>query len=402
MNDEFLLLNPGPVPVHPEVLAAMDAPMVSHRSAAFGKTFARAAAGLDYVFRHSSADGTRTAADGRSLLLMGTATMGMEAAVSNLVGADDEVVALVNGKFGRRFARIAGRYASVERVEADWGASFDLADVEAAVDDDTDLVTMVHSETSTGLLNPVEEVGEVAAAHAARFVVDGVSSIGGDEFRIDDWQVDVAVTDAQKALAAPPGVSAIYATDDAVEAFDGGGGPFYADLDRHVAKAAVDQSPFTSAIPLVRALAVALERIRAEGMAERIARHRRRAEALRAAMRALGLELFGEAEGPTTRSNTVTSVDLPPPVRGSTAAFFDGLEARDVGVSGGHEHLGGRIFRVSNMGDLSPADLTRGVRAIGESLVEAGFDADVEAAVETLEAGLAGSPDAGIADRDAE
>ncbi len=393
MTDEFLLLNPGPVPVHPTVREAMAEPMVSHRSATFGDTYARAKAGLDYVFAHGAPDGSRTAADGTSLLLTGTATMGMEAAVANLVEPDDEVVALVNGKFGRRFARIADRYARVEPVEADWGAPFDLADVEAAVSDETALVTLVHSETSTGLLNPVAEVGEVAAEHDARFVVDGVSSIGGHEFRVDDWHVDVAVTDAQKALAAPPGVSALYATQRAVDAFDGEAGPFYADLDWHVRKAAMDQTPFTSAVPLVRALAVAVERIEAEGMAARIERHRTRAEAVRGATRALGLALFGEPTGPTARSNTVTAVELPAAVREDPDAFFDGLAARRVGVAGGQAHLDGRLFRMSNMGHLAPADLARGVRAVGESLAEAGHEADVDAAVEGLEAALAGESD---------
>jgi aspartate aminotransferase-like enzyme len=288
-------------------------------------------------------------------------------------------VSLVNGKFGRRFARIADRHARCDRVEATWGESIDLDDVEAAVTDDTDVVTMVHNETSTGLLNPVEAVGEIAAAHDAHFVVDGVTSIGGDEFRIDDWNVDVAVTDAQKALAVPPGISALYATESALDAFDGEGAPFYEDLDWYARKADDDQTPFTSAVPLFRALAVAVENIEAETMPERIERHRRQAAAFRAAFLGMGLDLFADADGPTELSNTVTAVDLPPAVREDPDAFFDAVTARGVSISGGQSHLGGEIFRVSNMGNLSREQILRGVRTVGEALVEVGVDADLTA-----------------------
>ncbi|MEF8773426.1 MAG: alanine--glyoxylate aminotransferase family protein, partial [Halobacteriales archaeon] len=277
MRKDFLLLNPGPVPVSRAVREAMAAPMVSHRSAAFEAVYRRVSDGLDYVFERSTPTGESTSAGGTSLPLNGTATMGMEAAVANLVDPDSEVVSLVNGKFGRRFARIAGRHARCTRVEAEWGASLDLDTVRDAVSAETDLVTMVHNETATGLLNPVAAVGALADEHDAAFAVDGVTSIGGDEFRIDDWNVDVAVTDAQKALAAPPGLSAVYVADRALERIDGEGAPFYEDLAWHRRKADDDQTPFTSAVPLFRGLAVAVAEIREEGMPARIERHRRQA-----------------------------------------------------------------------------------------------------------------------------
>ena len=379
MTDDFLLLNPGPVPVAREVREAAAEPLVSHRSAAFEETYRRARTGLDYVFERSTPDESRTSEGGTSLILNGTATMGMEALVSNLAGPDDEVVTLVNGKFGRRFRRIAERYATVTAVESEWGEPIDLDAVADAVTDDTALVTMVHNETSTGLLNPVAAVGEIAAAHDALFVVDGVTSLGGDEFRLDDWNVDAAVTDAQKALAAPPGVSAVYLTERAIAAVDGDRGPFYADLDKHLTKVEDDQTPFTSAVPLVRSLALAVDRIREEGMSARIARHRRQAAAFRAAFDSMGLAGFPRVDDATTRSNTVTAIALPDPVREDPDAFFETVSARGVGISGGQAHLGGEIFRVSNMGELSSEQVLRGVRAVGESLTEVGFDADVDA-----------------------
>ncbi|MFB6282282.1 MAG: alanine--glyoxylate aminotransferase family protein [Haloferacaceae archaeon] len=390
MDEDFLLLNPGPVPVSDAVLASMTEPMVSHRSAAFEAVYERAQDGLAHVFTRSSLNGARTAAPdgGETLIFNGTATMAMEAAVANLVAgvgraSDAEVVALVNGKFGRRFARIAERYADCTRVEVEWGESIPLDAVAEAVTDDTDVVTMVHNETSTGLLNPVSGVGRIARDHDAAFVVDGVTSIGGDAFHVDDWNVDVAITDAQKALAAPPGTSAMYATSRAIERFDGERAPFYEDLDWHVRKAGDHQTPFTSAVPLFRALATAVEEIREEGLPARIARHRRQAAAVREGMTAMGLDLFAEPRGATVRSNTLTAVSLPDPVRGDAAAdFFDAVAERNVSVAGGQAHLGGEIFRLSNMGNLTADQVLRGVRTVGEAMRDAGVGVDAEAGVE--------------------
>jgi aspartate aminotransferase-like enzyme len=382
MSEEFLLLNPGPVPLSDGVRRAMDEPMVSHRSAEFEAIYERTQDGLDYVFSESTLDGTTTG-DGTALILNGTATMGMEMAVANIADENSEVVTLVNGKFGRRFKRIADRHASVKPVEVDWGESFDVDAVAGTITDDTDVVTIVHNETSTGLLNPVAEVGEIARDHDALFVVDGVTSIGGDEFRIDDWNVDVAITDGQKALAAPPGVSAVYVTERAVERADGESAPFYEDLDWHLRKADTHQTPFTSAVPLFRALAVAVEEIQSEGMAQRIRRHRRQASAFREGFVALGLDRFPALAGPTEPSNTLTAIELPEALKGEASAeFFDAVDERNVSISGGQAHLGGEIFRVSNMGNLTPEQVLRGVRTVGEAMNDAGVDCDVEAGVD--------------------
>ncbi|MFD1598572.1 pyridoxal-phosphate-dependent aminotransferase family protein [Halobellus rarus] len=391
MEEDFLLLNPGPVPITDEVSAAMDEPMVSHRSAAFEAVYERAQDGLDYIFEQSTLDGSSTATEGggTSLLLNGTASMGMEAAVANLVGDGGHVVALVNGKFGRRFARIAERYADVTRVEVPWGESIPLEDVRAVVTEETDVVTMVHNETSTGLLNPVAGVGEIAAECDARFVVDGVTSIGGDVFELDAWNVDIAVTDSQKALAAPPGISAMYVTEEVKDDLEGESAPFYEDLEWHLRKSESHQTPFTSAVPLFRAMAVAVEDIAEETMPTRIARHRRQAAAFRAGFTAMGLDLFADATGETDLSNTVTSVSLPDAVSGDDAdEFFDGVDARNVGISGGQGHLGGTIFRVSNMGGLPDEAILRGVRTVGEAMDDAGVDVDVASGIAAAEGEL--------------
>ncbi len=385
MSEDFLLLNPGPVPLAPEVREAMREPMVSHRSAAFEADYERAANGLRYVFETASIDGSATASGGTPLMLMGTATLAMEAAIANLVDEDGTVVAISNGKFGRRFQRIAARYATVREVNAEWGESIDLEAVEEVMDERVDLVAMVHNETSTGLLNPVAAVGTLAREYDARFVVDGVTSIGGDAFHLDEWDIDIAITDAQKALASPPGISAVYLANGVEDALAPEHAPFYVDLERHVAKAADNQTPFTSAVPLVRAMAVALERIEEEGMHERIRRHRRQARAFRAGFAAMDLEQFPTVRGPSRVSNTVTAISLPDSVRADPDAFFAAVTERNVSISGGQAHLGGEIFRVSNMGDLIDTDVLRGVRTVGEAMNDVGFDVDVAEAVDAAE-----------------
>ena len=387
MREDFLLLNPGPVPVTRAVREAMAEPMVSHRSAEFEAVYERAQTQLDYVFEQSTLDGSSTSAGGTSLILNGTATMGMEAAIANLVDPESTVLSVVNGKFSRRFARIADRYCTVRRVEFDWGSPIDVDAVAEKLDGDVDVVTMVHNETSTGLLNPVEQVGELAVEADARFVVDGVTSIGGDEFRIDDWNVDVAVTDGQKALAAPPGVSAMYVTEGVEEHLDGERAPFYEDLDWHLRKAEQHQTPFTSAVPLFRGLAVAVEEIREEGMPERIERHRRQSQAFRDAFTAMGLDMFPELNDESSYSNTVTAIVLPDGARGDDApAFFDAVSDRGVSISGGQAHLGGQIFRVSNMGGLSNQEILRGIRTVGEAFDEVGVEMGVEAGLDAARA----------------
>ncbi|PSQ61542.1 MAG: alanine--glyoxylate aminotransferase family protein [Halobacteriales archaeon SW_8_66_22] len=353
MSEEFLLLNPGPVPVTDRVRRAMDEPMISHRSAEFEAIYERAQDALEYVFRESTLDGGVTNDDGTALILNGTATMGMEAAVANLADDDSEGVALGNGKVGAN-----------------------------TITDDTDLVTMVHNETSTGLLNPVAGVGAIAAEHDARFVVDGVTSIGGDVFCIDDWHVDIAITDAQKALAAPPGTSAMYVTEGVESAIDGDGAPFYEDLDWHLRKADSHQTPFTSAVPLFRALAVAAEAIVDEGLPGRIRRHRRQSTAFRAGFTGMGLEMFPTAADATVYSNTLTAIELPEVVRADPDAFFDAVAERNVSISGGQAHLGGEIFRVSNMGQFADEQILRGIRTVGEAMVDAGADVDPEAGLD--------------------
>jgi aspartate aminotransferase-like enzyme len=385
MVEDFLMLNPGPVPLSKNVRDEMARTLVSHRSPEFAETYQQFRDGLDYVFQYSTVDGSSSNDNGMSIPLMGTATMGMEAAITNLAGPKDEVVALDNGKFGQRFVDIADRNCLVKPIRANWGDSFDMDSIKETITPNTHVVAMVHQDTSTGIMNPVKEVGEIAKENGAFFVVDGVSCIGGDEFKIDEWGVDVVVADAQKALAAPPGISAIFATENALESFDNAHAGYYQDLPAYIKTTKQNKTPFTSAIPIVRAFVVALENIKKEGIQNRISRHRTQAQANRAALANMGLPMFPNLNGYSNYANTVTVVNLPDTLSSNPSDLFNAIKQRNVTVSGGHAHLKDLILRISNMGDLSTTQVLRGIQTVGEALCDCGVDVDIDSALDIAE-----------------
>lgn len=389
MVEETLLLNPGPVKMRHEVREALSTPMISHRSAEFEAVYDDVRSGFRHLYTHSRTDGRPSEWDGRVLLLNATATLGMEAAVSNFVSPDDTVLALKNGNFGRRFAQIAERHCRVEEIEIPWGESFDVEAVTEAIrTGEYDMVTAVQTETSSGLRNPIGEIGAAVADTDALFVVDGVSAIGGEYVHPAEWGIDVSVVDAQKAVAASPGVCAMFLSAEALASLDEHQTAFYADLHRTLERSDRSQTPFTSAVTLFFGLQTALEGIREVGVDAWLEDHARRARAWERAARAMGLELFASPAGPSDFANTVTAIELPETVRSDPDAFFGALRERNVFVGGGHAHLSGEIFRLGSMGDLTPADMERGLGAIGEAFHAAGADVDVDAGRDALAGAL--------------
>lgn len=386
MDEETLLLNPGPVVLDERIQQALARPMISHRSKAFEAVYDDVRDGFRYVYTNSRTDGSTSTWDGEIVLMNATATLGMDAGIANFVGEGDSVLACINGNFGVRFAQIAERHASVDRYEIPWGESFDVdALAEQIREGEYDLVTMVHTETSTGLLNPIQEVGPVVEETDALFVVDGVSSIGGERIHPEEWSIDVSVVDAQKAVAASPGVCAVFLSQKAIDRLDEDQTYFYADLHRHLQRAERSQTPFTSAVTLFYGLQEALKIIQETGMDAWLDHHEHYAEAWRRASRAMGLELFAQPAGPSDFANTVTAMYLPDEVRADPEPFFATLREQNVFVGGGHQHLSGEIFRLGSMGSLEPADLDAGLVAIGNAFDQyEELDLDIEAAREAL------------------
>jgi len=361
-NEDTLLMIPGPVKVAPRVLRSMSRPMISHRSGEFGAIYSDCRELLKEFFVTKN----------DIVVMTGSGTVGMDAAVAGIIGKEDKIVTISNGKFGERFTEIGERYGKAVPVVAEWGTPIDLGKVEAALEDGAKAVAMVHNETSVGLTNPAKEVGMLAKKYDAIFIVDGISSIGGNEFLTDAWNIDIAITGSQKALAVPPGLAMVSVSPKAEERFMAKSASYYADLKAHLksVRKSPAQTPYTPAVPLFFALQEALHMAKEEGFDARRARTAKQAEAVRSAARALDIALFAKVNENSHYSNTVTAMKMPEGV--SDDKLRGGMKKHGVIVSGGQEQLKGKIFRIGTMGVCSTGDILRTIQTLELVLAKEG------------------------------
>lgn len=342
-----ILLGPGPSSVHPRVLRALTTPPVGYMDPDFLTIMREVQALLRFVFQTENE---------WTLAVPGTGTSGMEAGISNLVEPGDRVLACVHGFFGERLAEMARRHgAEVERLERPWGQAFDPDEIAAALRGKTyKLVTLVHAETSTGVLQPgIREIAEACHANGALLVLDCVTSLGGLPVTIDAWGVDYAYSASQKSLSAPPGLAPVTVSPRARQAITGRKNPppvFYLDLEL-LARYWSDQPAYhhTAPINTVYALREALRLVREEGLEARFARHRENAERLWQGLEELGLELFVD---PACRLPTLTTVRVP---EGQDEAALRRrlLLEYNLEIAGGFGPLAGKIWRIGLMGHSS-------------------------------------------------
>lgn len=346
--EDTLLMMPGPVPVAPRVLRAMSKPMINHRSPAFAEIYDDCRNILADVFDTKN----------NIMVISGSGTAGMEAAVGCTVNKKDTVITVENGKFGERFKNIAKRYGNVVPLAYEWGESVNLEQIEEKLEQGVKALTLVHNETSTGILNPAKEIGKLTKKHDALFIMDGVTSLGGDEVKVDDWNVDIAIVGSQKCLATPPGLAVISVSEKAFEAMDGmDNTPYYLDIKAYKKSAdkAQTETPYTPAIPLFYALQEALHIIDEESIENRIVRHRIESEAIRAAMRAINVEMLPKLNEYSYYSNTVSAMKAPNGASGND--IKKDMAARGIIIAGGQDRLSGKIFRIGNMGNVQPKDI---------------------------------------------
>ena len=363
--EEELLMIPGPVPVLPRILRVMSKSMIYHRGDEFGQLYKEIVESLKEIFQ------TRN----DLFVLSGSGTCAMEAAIGNLLSKETGIVCIANGKFGERFKEIADRYKAdaVTPVNVEWGSSMELEAVKEALDNSSSptVVTMVHNETSTGILNPAMEVGKLAKKHDAVFVLDCITSIGGDEVPVDEFGADIAIVGSQKCLGAPPGMSAISVSERAWDLMrDNKRRPYYMDLVAYKKSLEKKQTPYTPALPLFFALKEALVVIKEEGIEKRIERHRRLAKVVRDAVTDLGLSLFPKLNEISDYSNTVTAINIPQANGITDEQLRGGMRKRGVIVAGGQGKLKGKIFRIATMGNITEKEVLRTVKALEEVLTE--------------------------------
>lgn len=360
MQDETLLMMPGPVPMPQSVRTVMARQAINHRGAEFGECLKDLNRMLKPMF------GT----ENDIMVISGSGTAAMEASVANFC-AGKKVASLVNGKFGDRLFKISEIYAKEAlNLKSDWGTPLPLEELEKSLEEGTEAVTLVHNETSAAIKNPAEEVGRLCRKHDALFIMDGITSIAGDEVLADRWGADVTVVGSQKCLAAPAGLSAVSASEKAWENL-AEKRPFYLDLAAYKKSAAKNQTPFTPAVPLFFAMREACRIIEDEGLENRIARHRNMAEAVRAAAEAWGLELFAKPDEFHSYSNTATAVSYPEGI--SDSDFRGAVKKYGIEISGGQDHIKGKIFRIGTMGATGIPEVLSVLAAAEKALRELGF-----------------------------
>ena len=332
---------PGPTEVRREVLAAMTRPMIGHRGSAFEEMFVRIQAGLRHVFRTERPVYVSTS----------SATGLMEASVR--CAPPGPVLSVVNGAFSERYARIAGACGrATDVIDVALGQTARLGEVEARLAERRyAAVTVVHSETSTGVLTDVRAVSDLAHRYGALCLVDSVTGVAGAPLEFDDWGMDFVLTGSQKALALPPGLAFAAASADYVEraksVADRG---IYFDVVEFEKFAAKHQTPNTPAIPLLYALEVQLDSIVAESIERRWARH----EAMRTETErwvTAYAERLGVAMLPPVgaRSPTVSTITLPERMTGT--AVVKAVATRGYTIGAGYGKVGARAFRIGHMGD---------------------------------------------------
>jgi alanine-glyoxylate transaminase/serine-glyoxylate transaminase/serine-pyruvate transaminase len=384
MKDRTLLMIPGPIEFEPAVLAAMGAPTTSHLAPNFIEAFGRALENLRKVFLSD---------DGQPFVLAGSGTLAMDSAAANLIEPGDKALVVNTGYFSDRFGAILERYgAEVTYVLAPVGGRPAIEEVEQALKQDHfKLLAVTHVDTSTAVITDVQALAKLARQYDVLSIVDGVCSIAGEELRMSEWEVDVALTASQKAISVPPGLALLVASPRAMQAFRSRKTPvgsYYADWTNWLpimeAYEARKPSYFgTPAVNLIFALDVSLEQILKEGMEARFKRHRALGRAVQTAMRALELDQVPLKE--EYAAHTLTAPRYP---KGITQAdLLPRVQKAGVTLAGGlHPAIKAEYFRIGHMGPTTIGDVLATIGAIETALAQCGYAFTLGAGVAAAQA----------------
>lgn len=343
-----LLLGPGPSMIHPRVLKAIGMPLLGHLDPEFLQIMDEVQASLRWLFH------TRNRF---TIAVSGTGSAGMETAIVNLVEPEDSVIVGINGIFGTRLASMVERCGGrAIRLEVPWGQWIDPGQIERALKHSGPVkaVALVHAETSTGVHQPLAEIGTLCRNHDALFIVDTVTSLGGMPVEVDGWKIDACYSATQKCLSCPPGLAPLTLSERAMGIIRKRQHPcqsWYLDCSL-IADYWNDTKRtyhHTAPISMIYALRESLRLIQEEGLEQRIFRHRVHSDALIAGLQILGFQLL-----PSLGHH------LPPLACVHVPSHFDELEIRkkllkefDIEIGGGLGPLGGKVWRIGLMGESS-------------------------------------------------
>ncbi len=348
---------PGPTNIPDRIRKACDIGTIDHRSARFARIFQPAVAGVREVLRTKA---------GEVLLFPATGTAGWEAAIQNTLSPGDTILAARHGMFSQRWINLCQRHGlTVIQLEAPWGEGAPVEAFEAALAEDKagkiKAVLVTHNETATGVRSDVAGVRKALdhAGHGALLFVDGVSSIGSMDFRMDDWGVDIAVAGSQKGFMLPPGLAILGVSPKALKAMESAKlARTFLDFGDMRAACAKGGYPYTPSVALINGLGEACEMLLDEGLENVFARHHRIAEGARRAVAAWGLKPC--ALRAALYSDTVTAVVVPEGFDGTKVATL-AAEKYDVALGVGLGEVAGKVFRIGHLGSLTDVMMLAGL-----------------------------------------
>jgi alanine-glyoxylate transaminase/serine-glyoxylate transaminase/serine-pyruvate transaminase len=372
-----LLLGPGPVETSPRVLRAMSANMLGHLDPQFLEIMNDTMELLRKVFQTKNR---------LTLPMSGTGSAGMETVLVNLIEPGDKVVTCVKGVFGQRMREIAGRCgAEVINVEAPFGKPIDPGQVKESLEKagGAKLVSVVHAETSTGVLQPLTEISQIAKQYGALFVVDAVTSLGGVELKVDEWGIDACYSGTQKALSCPPGLSPVTFNERATDVIKNRKTKvqsWYLDLSMiqgYWGKERVYHH--TAPINMIYGLREALQMVMEEGLEQRFARHIQNSTAFMKGVEAMGLSMIAP-EG--YRLPTLNAVRIPQGVEDAGVRKHL-LGKYGIEIGGGLGEFKGKAWRVGLMGESSRRNnVLLLLAALADGMGQQGHRVDVGAAIQ--------------------
>jgi len=357
------LLAPGPTPVPSDVLLAMAAPIIHHRSPDFIPVIDSAKKGLQWLYQTKN----------DVLIICSTGTGGMVGTVNNFFNRDDKVLVINGGKFGERWTNICRAYGlNVEEIVVEWGYAVKPEVVEEKLKKDKDIkgVFVQATETSTGVYHDIKALASVVKKYSdTLFVVDAISALVAHDLRTDEWAIDVMIGGSQKGVMLPPGIAFVSVSDKAWARAETSKLPkFYFNFRKERANLAKNQTNFTSPVTLIIGLNESLRMLRAEGLENVFRRHATLANATRKAVQAIGLEIYPR-ESP---SKSVTAIMSPPGIDGQTI-YKNLREKYGITAAGGQDKAKGKIFRIAHLGYSDRFDIITAIAGIEMVLKGMGY-----------------------------
>ncbi|RLE53253.1 MAG: hypothetical protein DRJ26_03590 [Candidatus Methanomethylicota archaeon] len=375
-----LLMIPGPTEASKRVLKVLSHPIVPHYGEDWKPIYDETISLLKKLFKTS----------GHMFIIPGAGSLAVEISAINTMDEGMKIAIPSNGYFGERLQKIFSAHGEVLNINFEWGEEIDLDKVEEKIAQDHKVKALaaVHCETSTGMINPIEKLGRIAAKYNLIYIVDAISSIGGMEFKMDEWNVDITFVGPQKCLGAIAGITPVAVSEKFWKYLDNRVKPvpsWYLNLKTwrdYVKKSPWHPYPSTLSSPLIIALREALLEIFEEGLEKRFERHVKAAKAMRTGLKELGFKVIAKDEN---ASSTVTAALTPENVKPATL-ISKVLKNHNILISSGLGKLREKAIRVGHMANTATLEhVLKTINAIGEEITKLGLKTDVSRALKKVE-----------------